>query len=200
MLSSLSSLVLKATSPGVPDFYQGTELWDFSLVDPDNRRPVDFEARRRALAALLPCLGDQRERAGTVRELLGDWTDGRIKLYLTACLLRFRREQPATFARGVYEPLEPTGERANHLVAFARRHESRCVATVVPRLVAGLCTAGLPLGTEAWSETRLRMPAGAAAYTNLFTGETVGVEKVEGAPTVSVSSVFATCPVAVLVS
>jgi (1->4)-alpha-D-glucan 1-alpha-D-glucosylmutase len=201
MLSSLSSLVLKATSPGVPDFYQGTELWDLSLVDPDNRRPVDFETRRRALATILPCLGDQLKRAGTVRDMLANWRDGRIKLYLTASLLRFRREQPATFASGVYEPLEPTGEQADHLVAFARRHENRCVTTVVPRLVAALGdTAGLPLGTDFWGATRLRMPAGVAAYTNLFTGETVGVEEVEGVPTVSISSVFATCPVAVLVS
>jgi (1->4)-alpha-D-glucan 1-alpha-D-glucosylmutase len=117
-------------------------------------------------------------------------------------LLRFRRSHPATFLGGSYEPLVPTGEHAHHLIAFARGDESRCVITVVPRLVANLDGAGggLPLGAGVWGTTRLRVPTGTASYANLLTGEVVDVEEVEGFPTVPLSSVFETCPVAVLVS
>jgi (1->4)-alpha-D-glucan 1-alpha-D-glucosylmutase len=134
--------------------------------------------------------------------MVANWADGRIKLYLTASLLRFRRDHPATFSGGSYEPLQPTGEHADRLVAFARRHESHCVITVVPRLVAGLedQARGLPLGHDAWGTTRLSLPAGTESYNNLFTGEAVGVEEVEGSCTVSMSCVLANCPVAVLVS
>jgi (1->4)-alpha-D-glucan 1-alpha-D-glucosylmutase len=202
MLGSLSQLVLKASSPGVPDFYQGVELWDLSLVDPDNRRPVDFTTRQCMLANLGPSLTDEQERTSTVRELLENWTDGRIKLYLTASLLRFRRDHPQIFLQGSYEPLEATGEHADHVVAFARRHENGSAIALVPRLVAGLDDSdGLPLGSDIWRDTRLRLPANASAgsYTHLFTGEVVGVEQVEGVATVALSSVFRTCPVAVLV-
>ena len=110
-INSLSQTLLKLTSPGVPDFYQGNEIWDFSLVDPDNRRAVDYEQRQK----MLDSLGQ-----ATPEELLGNWRDGRIKLFLTQRLLIFRRENPALFAQGSYEPLELSGEFASSCVAFAR--------------------------------------------------------------------------------
>jgi (1->4)-alpha-D-glucan 1-alpha-D-glucosylmutase len=172
-------------------------------VDPDNRRPVDFATRRRMLTDLLPCLTDKQERAATVARLLENWTDGRIKLYLTASLLRLRRERPQVFLEGSYEPLAPIGERAAHVVAFARRHEGGSAIAVVPRLVAGFENTGeWPTGAEVWRDTRLRLPADASSgsYTSLFTGEGVDVEDVDGRSTVTLSSVFRSCPVAVLVS
>src|SRR4051794_11965242 len=112
-LNSLSQLTLKATIPGVPDFYQGTELWDFSLVDPDNRRPVDFAAREAALTAL---------ETPDWRSLAQNWRDGRIKLAWTRHLLKLRGELADVFARGAYQPLEVSGPHREHVIAFARRH------------------------------------------------------------------------------
>jgi (1->4)-alpha-D-glucan 1-alpha-D-glucosylmutase len=111
-LNSLSQITLKATMPGVPDFYQGTELWDFSLVDPDNRRPVDLPAR----AALLKSIGDNPDW----RALAASWPDGRIKLALTCRLLALRQQLPQVFTDGAYRPLAVEGAHADEIVAFAR--------------------------------------------------------------------------------
>src|SRR5438094_4466165 len=135
MHDSLAQVVLKMASPGVPDLYQGTELWDFSLVDPDNRRPVDFEARRRILRGIA---ADERPRATLAGELYEKWEDGRIKLFLTQAALHARRENPDLFGAGAYHPLEPTGPRADNLVAFSRTSHGQTAVAVVPRLVAGL--------------------------------------------------------------
>jgi (1->4)-alpha-D-glucan 1-alpha-D-glucosylmutase len=130
-LNSLSQLVLKATMPGVPDFYQGTEFWDLSLVDPDNRRPVDFTARSAALANL-PGLS----------ELIPQWGDGRIKLALTRRLLALRNELPALFLDGGYEPIEVTGRDAGHIVAFSRTHGRQRVVVAVGRHFASVTDGG----------------------------------------------------------
>ena len=153
-LNSLAQVLLKIASPGVPDFYQGTELWNFSLVDPDNRRPVDFSKAAEMLAAIqnpgeatkvtrgrLP--GKDSPPAGKtdisfVRGLLESWPDGRIKLYLTYRALHFRRSRPDLFARGEYLPIEAAGPHAGHVCAFARRLENDWVLTAVPRLSARL--------------------------------------------------------------
>src|ERR1700721_2151220 len=112
-LNSLSQITLKSMMPGVPDFYQGTELWDLALVDPDNRRPVDFAARAQALPAL----------AGADMAALAEaWPNGRIKLALTQRLLAFRAALAAVFARGDYRPLTVAGEHRDHVIAFARCH------------------------------------------------------------------------------
>ena len=115
-LNSLTQLVLKATMPGVPDFYQGTEIWDLSLVDPDNRRPVDFAARQAALAA---------DAEPDWPALAANWPDGRIKLALTHRLLSLRNEMPALFRDGGYEPVEVTGPHRDHIVAFRRIGRTR---------------------------------------------------------------------------
>src|SRR5205823_5608700 len=110
-LSGLSQLVLKMTSPGVPDFYRGTDMWDFSLVDPDNRRPVDFSSR-------IAMLNDLKRRA-SLPHLLKHWMDGRLKMYVTWKLLNFRRSHADLFLHGEYIPLRVSGTRANHVIAFA---------------------------------------------------------------------------------
>lgn len=132
-LNSLSQLTLKATMPGMPDFYQGTEFWDLSLVDPDNRRPVDFAARTKALARL---------DAPNWGALTRDWADGHVKLAWTAHLLKMRAEHADVFAAGDYQPIEVTGPHKDHLIAFARRRGRDAVITVTARCLAPLTDAG----------------------------------------------------------
>jgi len=132
-LNSLSQLALKVAMPGVADFYQGTEFWDLSLVDPDNRRPVDFSARANALAEL---------SGRGMRALAETWPDGRIKLALTQRLLAFRRSLAEVFARGDYRPLAVAGEHRDHVIAFARCHREAAVIVVVGRHFAALTDAG----------------------------------------------------------
>jgi len=148
-LNSLAQTLLRMTAPGVPDLYQGTEFWDFSLVDPDNRRPVDYPARERALQASVP-----------VTELLNQWHDGRIKQALIAQVLSLRNEYPALFSEGEYQPLEVVGEKADHVIAFARVTKEMRAIVVVPRLPAELLgTAQTPFINAAnWGDTRINLP------------------------------------------
>ena len=127
MYYSLAQVALKLTSPGVPDFYQGNELWDFSLVDPDNRRPVDFALRRKLLQSL--------DHAST-KDLFKSWKDGRIKMHLIRCLLHFRRECPQLFSKGSYMPLELTGLNADRFISFLRQ-EGTSRLLVVARVRLG---------------------------------------------------------------
>lgn len=160
-LNSLTQALLKITSPGVPDIYQGNELWDLSLVDPDNRRPVDYGRRRSLLDHFASAPADPDE-------LLAHWTDGRIKLWVTHAALTFRRANPDLFLDGEYVPLEARGPLADHLVAFARRREDAWAVVVAPRLYARLAEReGLPLGTapigEVWRATTVALPGDAPA-------------------------------------
>ncbi|MCA6108395.1 malto-oligosyltrehalose synthase [Bradyrhizobium cenepequi] len=132
-LNSLSQLTLKAMLPGVPDFYQGTEFWDFSLVDPDNRRPIDFAARASALAAL-----EKPDWTQLVRE----WAEGRLKLAWTRHLLRLRTELPDVFTQGNYLPLEASGPHSDHVIAFARQWERDAVIVVVAKSFAPFTEVG----------------------------------------------------------
>jgi (1->4)-alpha-D-glucan 1-alpha-D-glucosylmutase len=140
--NSLAQTLLKLTSPGVPDVYQGTEVWDLSLVDPDNRRPVDYEARRRLLA---------RVRDAPAADVLGWSDDGAPKQWLIQRALDVRRRCEATFATGAYTPLPASGERAGNVVAYLRGDD---VVVIVPRLVMGLAAAG------GWAGTTVPLPAG----------------------------------------
>ena len=159
-VNSLAQTVLKATVPGMPDFYQGTELWDFSLVDPDNRHPVDYDARRQALSSL----GDTDTGA-----LLRDWRDGRIKLFLTRALLTFRREHPSLLGSGDFIPLTATGSSAASCVAYLRRFENEALLVIVPRLTARLA---FPPTGDVWRDTALAWPSEFAdkPVRELFTG------------------------------
>ncbi len=202
MVTSLAQLVLKLASPGVPDFYQGTELWDLSLVDPDNRRPVDFAARRTRLAGLRPAI--DRVEAGQdasddIAGLLDRSSDGTVKLFVTACGLRFRREHATLLLSGDYCPLEVEGPTAEHLVAFARRDTSGTLLAIVPRLVMSLTTdsRSLPRGDDTWTSTRVLLPASAGAvvrYRHVLTGETLDARE----DRLLAADVFRTSPVALL--
>lgn len=126
-LNGLAQTLLRLTAPGVPDLFQGTEFWDFSLVDPDNRRPVDFAARAAALAQ-----GD------SAAQLLQNWRDGRIKQRLIACLLNHRQAAPDLFIHGEYQPLTTSGEYARHCLAYMRVWQNERLLVIVPRLIADL--------------------------------------------------------------
>ena len=124
MLNSLSQAVVKLTAPGIPDIYQGCELWDLSLVDPDNRRPVDFADREQRLARLDDAF--KQQGGGLAPELLQRWPDGTIKLFVTWRLLSLRREHPSAVRASILYPIETVGERADHVCAFLRGNEGRC--------------------------------------------------------------------------
>ena len=205
MVNSLAQLVLKLASPGVADVYQGNELWDLSLVDPDNRRGVDFADRRRLLGQVLPLTMAVEEggvRSSEVRELLDHWEDGRIKLLITAAGLRFRRRHPEVVLDGAYLPLQPEGPAADHLVAFARQHPSGTLVAAVPRLVASLVPeAGtLPLGDATWTSTRIVLPETLQAtyYQHLITGEPIHATREADRSVIAAADVFRASPVALL--
>ncbi len=166
--NSLAQVLLKITSPGVPDFYQGTELWDLSLVDPDNRRPVDFEFRRRLFS------GIDNASPG---ELLDNWRTGQIKMFVMQRALEFRRGHAAPFEKGDYLPIAAEGAAARNLIVFARAWRRRVVMTIVPRFVFSLMK-GVekpPVGMDVWKDTRLVLPHAfdAKQFRDVFTREQV---------------------------
>ncbi|MGH6628663.1 MAG: malto-oligosyltrehalose synthase, partial [Burkholderiales bacterium] len=171
--NSLSQTLLKITSPGVPDFYQGSEVWDFSLVDPDNRQPVDYAARRRLFDSLRAT--EESNTAALADELLQNPVDGRIKLFVTSRALDFRRSHQALFERGEYLPLQSAGARARHVVSFARRDRQQTVIVVAARFFAALLTvAESPTGAHVWGDTALRPRDDLlGCYRDVFTGNRV---------------------------
>jgi (1->4)-alpha-D-glucan 1-alpha-D-glucosylmutase len=172
-LNSLAQALIKITAPGVPDFYQGTELWDLNLVDPDNRRPVDWKLRRRLLAELEQALATAADRAGLAAELWATRDDARVKLYVIREALALRRACPALFAAGAYRPLDARGALAEHVCAFARVGAEAAAVTVVPRLLARRGGEAPALGAECWQDTTLELPADVGReFTNVLTGET----------------------------
>ena len=201
--NSLSQVVLKIAAPGIPDFYQGTELWDFSLVDPDNRRPVDYAVRTSLLADLQhTCQKAGPDRRSLLRELLETRTDGRIKLYVTTTALAYRRTQAPLFLDGEYIPLTSQGSKKDHLCAFARIHQDQAVVVVVPRLVTGLIPDGktLPLGPGVWEDTRVTVPSWkpASRYHNIFTGEILSSSEADSGQTLPLAHILSECPIALL--
>ena len=180
MLNSLSQLLLKLTGPGIPDTYQGNETWRFCLVDPDNRRPVDFDRRMAMLEGLKAMVADPgAPLAERLTELLDHAFDGRIKMYLLWRTLTWRRHHPELFVHGSYVPLQTVGPAKDHLFGFARIHGDQAMLAVVPRLTARLLggEAGrMPVGHGVWGETALFLPGSLqeARLTNLLSGEDVG--------------------------
>jgi (1->4)-alpha-D-glucan 1-alpha-D-glucosylmutase len=156
LLSAVSQVVLKAASPGVPDFYQGTELPEFRLVDPDNRSPVDFDRRIRLLDELRR--EAEADAPGLAARLLAG-TDGLLKLWITSRALGVRRSRAALFEEGLYDPLAASGPRQQEVVAFARTHEGHTVIAAVGRFFTRLTAR--PVGARAWGGTSLRLPRGA---------------------------------------
>ena len=200
IFNSLSQTLLKMVSPGIPDFYQGTELWDLSLVDPDNRGPVDYRVRSEALAALKA----REEEIGPQRlfgELMAARQDGRIKLYLMFRVLNYRRLNRELFDAAEYLPLEAAGEREGNLCAFARRTEKKCVIAAVPRFMATLAPEPeqTPLGERAWLDGRLLLPEGGAGqYRNVITEERMQSVQSAEKSWLQLSEVFKSAPVALL--
>ena len=201
--NALSQTLLKLTAPGVPDIYRGNELWDFSLVDPDNRRPVDYDRRHE----LLRTLCQQVAAAGSdlrpvARELLEQREDGRVKLYVTYRALGYRQEYPDLFLRGEYVPLAATSPHEFHLCGFARRHGRRAVLVVVPRLLTRVIPdpTTLPIGPKVWADSWLLLPPGwdYPCYHNVLTGEMVSVVEADGGRRLGMEEVFASFPVALL--
>lgn len=192
LTNGLTQAVLKATSPGVPDTYQGTELWDLSLVDPDNRRPVDFTDRTRTLRALDDALAAGMPRDALARDLLAAWPDGRVKLYVLATLLRHRAA--AAWPDEAYTPLAAAGEHAQHVVAFARNG----AVIVTPRLVRTLSGEVPPLG-DVWGDTAVTLAESAAhAYRDVLTGRSVPTTRRSGQSALALRDALAVLPVAVL--
>jgi (1->4)-alpha-D-glucan 1-alpha-D-glucosylmutase len=184
--NSLVQIVLKLTVPGVPDIYQGGELWDFSLVDPDNRRPVDYAHRRRLLNVSRPAA-----EADSVASLLQTWQDGRIKLWVTSRLLALRRQRPALFSAGSYEPLLAEGPAAERICAFARQRQNDAL------VVAALLFPSRSPSAEEFADTRLSLAELAGRdWINLLDGN-----KIEASGgTLAASALFQTLPVAALVA
>jgi (1->4)-alpha-D-glucan 1-alpha-D-glucosylmutase len=177
IFNSLSQTLIKITSPGVPDFYQGSELWDLNLVDPDNRRPVDYEKRKEFLREI-------KERAAQdilalINELLATKEDGRIKLFLIYQALAARRANLEVFQNGAYLPLNAEGKFENHVIAFARKMENVWAVTIVPRFLAGVVKEGeYPLGGPAWADTCVVLPEEApVVWTDSLTSQSISGEK-----------------------
>jgi (1->4)-alpha-D-glucan 1-alpha-D-glucosylmutase len=196
-VNSLSQTLLKMTSPGVPDLYQGNEIWDFSLVDPDNRRPVDFGKRGRLLAALRAL--DPSEASTLLED--GVWQDGRPKLYLTRKALELRRRSPELFADGEYIALEISGGRKENLIAFARKRGEEVAIAIAPRLCAKITPAEASLlpARETWQNTSVLLPPYLAglSYRNVLTGEVPTIEHDER-PSLSAGRLLRNFPVALL--
>jgi (1->4)-alpha-D-glucan 1-alpha-D-glucosylmutase len=223
LYTALSQKVLQLLAPGVPDIYQVQELWDFSLVDPDNRRPVDFDQRRRLLAQLRNESQEPEAHLALARRLGRTPRDGRIKLWVTSQALHLRRRAIELFVAGQYVPLEAVGDKAQHVVAFALREapgpasRRRQVIVIAPRWLASLCPAvddesapPPPLGESVWTDTWIGLPEAAhggsvAASANgaagrslrdIFTGRTFDV----GQGSLRLADVLADFPVAALES
>jgi (1->4)-alpha-D-glucan 1-alpha-D-glucosylmutase len=197
--NALAQTLLKITAPGAPDFYQGTELWDFNLVDPDNRRPVDFAKRRELLASLAP--NDDRNLPELVSRLIANPRDGRIKLYLTSRTLRFRRERQPLFAEGDYLPLVARGQKENHVIAFARASANQTAVVVTGRFFMRLGDPNQPpTGSEVWGDSAvaLNYVSAAGLYRDLFTGRQIRAECVGDGVELPLAQVFAHLPLALL--
>lgn len=198
MINSLSQTLLKMTSPGVPDFYQGTELWDFNLVDPDNRRPVDFAARIKLLKEL-----EQREKEdqpALIRELLHHWSDGRIKLYLIYKSLTFRGARRSLFDEGEYLPIESLEGSREQTCAFARRKGDSWVLVAVPRLIGkSLEAENPPLGESTWDSSFLSLPDEIPdRWRNILTGEELSVIAAKTRKRLPLARALQSFPVALL--
>jgi (1->4)-alpha-D-glucan 1-alpha-D-glucosylmutase len=205
MLNSLAQTLLRLGAPGVPDTYQGSELWDLSLVDPDNRRPVDYQIRRRTLRRLQEDFGSAGSRRGELaHELAADPRDARVKLFVIWQMLELRRQLPGLFSSGAYVPVDAAGSRAYHLFSFMRHSKDQSTLIAVPRLVTRLtsATASLPLGAGVWHDTRLILPITSvtARWRNVFTGQILAPIPQDAGPSLSAAELFADFPVAALIS
>ena len=175
MVNSLAQTLLKIVSPGCPDFYQGSELWDLRLVDPDNRQPVDFTLRKDLLNSVKQASG--KPSTTFLEDLARNWKDARIKLYLTWKVLNFRREHADLFSKGTFMELKAAGNRNENIAAFARQCQEKWTVAVVPRWLARAnYHPESSMGAGFWSNTEIRLPASSPeSWNNILTGEVLSV-------------------------
>jgi (1->4)-alpha-D-glucan 1-alpha-D-glucosylmutase len=197
MLNSLTTTLIKLASPGVPDIYQGNETLDLSLVDPDNRRRVDYARRERLLLELADIPGSTAAPEA-VQALAASCLDGRAKLWIVARALELRRTHPELFERGQYVPLATHGKRAEHVISFMRRHGRRAVIALAGRLwrKLGSTPNWLPLGPEAWGDTTIDSGGLAGPLVNVLTGTSVAAD----GERIAVGEAFSHFPGALLVT
>ena len=195
VFNSLAQTLIKITAPGVPDFYQGTELWDFSLVDPDNRRPVDYARRVKLLAKI--AIHEDGDSGDLAAKLIGAPEDGSVKLFLIRAALSHRTRHADLYRDGAYQPLRIRGRRRTNIVAYARTAGTVWTITAVPRFTTMLTTSPtLPLGESVWEDASIELPEHAPRlWRNEFTGEILNCEK-----TIPAGETFARFPVALLTS
>ncbi|WP_443029175.1 malto-oligosyltrehalose synthase [Spirulina sp. CS-785/01] len=195
VFNSLSQILLKLTSPGVPDIYQGTELWDLSLVDPDNRRPVDYKLRTKLLRGIKK--GLDKDTPALLTELLKNPADGRVKLFLIYQLLQVRQQYSELFQRGDYQKLTVIGSWQEHIVTFSRTWGETTLIAIAPRFLTRLIKENeLPLGEHIWHETRISLPPGSSRrWKDLISGQTLNSED-----TLLIRDILSQFPVALLVN
>ncbi|MEX0270334.1 malto-oligosyltrehalose synthase [Leptolyngbyaceae cyanobacterium UHCC 1019] len=176
IFNSLSQVLLKNTAPGVPDLYQGCELWDLSLVDPDNRRPVDYARRQTYLQEIQA--GIESDFLSLIKDLLATKEEGRIKLFLTYQVLQARQNYPMLFQQGDYQPLEVSGRFADHIVAFARTFEGQVAITIAPRFLTPVIQPDqLPLDHSIWQDTQINLPSAMSEnWTNIITTQSLSAK------------------------
>jgi (1->4)-alpha-D-glucan 1-alpha-D-glucosylmutase len=195
IFNSLSQALIKITSPGIPDLYQGTELWDLNLVDPDNRCPVDFEKRKRFLRDI-----KEKERENILNlmnELISTKEDGGIELFLLYKALRERNEKKELFEKGDYTAIEVNGKYKDRIVAFGRNLENTWAITIAPRLLTSLIKKGeYPLGRQIWGDTHIVLPEG---FPSLWK-DAITAQTLEGEKTLTIGEILKHFPVALLIS
>jgi (1->4)-alpha-D-glucan 1-alpha-D-glucosylmutase len=198
MVNSLSQALMKIAAPGVADFYQGSELWDLRLVDPDNRGPVDFARRMQLLQEIESA--EAADSGKLFRDLVEHWHDGRIKLYLMQKAIRYRREHAALFQEGGFEPLEIAGECPEHVVSFLRRHSEGQVLAVVPRWLSQLPGSSARGRVESeWKDAEILLPSDSPSHwRSILTGDDVVVQNGGDKRGLRVSTLFQRFPVALL--
>ena len=198
ILNSLSQTLLKIASPGVPDFFQGTELWELSFVDPDNRQPVNFRLRRKLLNQLKK--RETEDRMALLRDLLLHWSDGAVKLYAIYKALHFRRAHQRLFQRGTYRRLVASGNAKEQICAFARQEREAWALVVAPRLTTAIVgQQNLPLGRESWGDSALLLSDDFPnRWQNVFTAETLETSRSHQGQSLSLAEALQNFPVALL--
>jgi (1->4)-alpha-D-glucan 1-alpha-D-glucosylmutase len=197
MINSLSQVLLKITLPGVPDFYQGSELWDLRLVDPDNRRPVNFARRMDLLETLHRAQSEVQDSERLARDLVDRWQDGGTKLFLLGKAIRHRREHEQLFRDGDLLPLETTGDRSGNVVAFIRKNNAESSLVAIPRWLSQVSTSAP--SAQNWEDTKIVLPDGSPVnWRNVITGGMMTREKTGNNTYLTPEKLFRDFPVALL--
>ena len=201
ILNSLAQVFIKTVAPGVPDLYQGTELWTLTLVDPDNRNPVDYASHEKRLAELQD-LQQKLPPIDLIQFLVQHADNGLIKMYLTTTILHYRQQHPSLFLKGSYQPLDAHGEREQHICGFLRREGANACLVIVPRFFTQLTPnpSNFPVGKSVWGQTGISLPSDFAirSFRNLFTQEIVTPQKDSDVVELDMTTLFSHFPFALL--